>query len=121
VAEAEQARVARPFLWLLLVAVATAAGAVFSVVSTADFIQHLDGQMHSIHCSFIPGADPTLGESGCRTVMLSPSAPGGRASPCSIRCAPPARRSTRASRPRERSQRRSLVVERDAEKRRTFG
>ncbi|MBK6689532.1 MAG: hypothetical protein IPG45_34025 [Deltaproteobacteria bacterium] len=47
-------------------------GAAFSAVSTRDFIQHLDRQMHSIHCSFIPGAGTELGESGCRTVMMSP-------------------------------------------------
>ncbi|MBI5549782.1 MAG: hypothetical protein HY901_38335 [Deltaproteobacteria bacterium] len=47
-------------------------GAIFSAVSTNDFMQHLDRQVHSIHCSFIPGAGAELGESGCRTVMMSP-------------------------------------------------
>ena len=60
----------RPWLW------ATAAfallGGLFAGVSTADFITHLDRQMHAIHCSFIPGAGSQLGESGCRTVMMSP-------------------------------------------------
>lgn len=61
---------AKPFLWAT--AVASVAGAVFAAVSTHDFVQHLDRQVHSIHCSFIPGAGAQLGESGCRTVMLSP-------------------------------------------------
>lgn len=47
-------------------------GALFSGFSTSDFVAHLDRQVHSIHCSFIPGASAQLGESGCRTVMMSP-------------------------------------------------
>jgi uncharacterized membrane protein len=47
-------------------------GAIFSAVSTSDFISHLDRQVHSIHCSFIPGSGAEIGESGCRTVMMSP-------------------------------------------------
>jgi len=61
---------AKPFLWA--VAIVAIAGAVFAGLSTADFIQHLDRQVHSIHCSFIPGAAKEMGESGCRTVMMSP-------------------------------------------------
>lgn len=58
--------------WLWVTAVGALLGAAFAGVSTADFISHLDRQVHSIHCSFIPGASPQLGESGCRTVMMSP-------------------------------------------------
>src|SRR5215210_3356653 len=58
--------------WLYGAAGASFLGALFSAVSTADFIEHLDRQVHSIHCSFVPGAGAQLGESGCRTVMLSP-------------------------------------------------
>jgi len=59
--------------WFLLTALAGALlGAIFAGVSTSDFIGHLDRQVHSIHCSFIPGAGAEIGESGCRTVMLSP-------------------------------------------------
>jgi uncharacterized membrane protein len=47
-------------------------GALFSALSTTDFMQHLDRQVHAIHCSFIPGAAKELAESGCRTVMMSP-------------------------------------------------
>ncbi len=58
--------------WLWVTAAAALFGAIFSGVSTADFISHLDRQVHSIHCSFIPGAGAQIGESGCRTVMMSP-------------------------------------------------
>lgn len=61
---------ARPFLWAS--AGAALLGAIFSALSTSDFINHLDRQWHAVHCSFIPGMAPELGESGCRTVMLSP-------------------------------------------------
>jgi uncharacterized membrane protein len=47
-------------------------GGSFSALSTSDFMQHLDRQVHAIHCSFIPGAAKEIAESGCRTVMMSP-------------------------------------------------
>jgi uncharacterized membrane protein len=47
-------------------------GATFASVSTYDFTQHLDRQVHAIHCSIIPGAGKEIGESGCKTVMMSP-------------------------------------------------
>jgi len=57
----------------VLVALAGAlVGALFSALSTTDFMQHLDRQVHAIHCSFIPGAAKEIAESGCRTVMMSP-------------------------------------------------
>src|ERR1051326_3071523 len=58
--------------WVLLAGLAAFMGLLFAAVSTSDFISHLDRQVHSIHCSFIPGAGAEIGESGCRTVMLSP-------------------------------------------------
>jgi uncharacterized membrane protein len=58
--------------WLFATAGSAFLGATFSAVSTHDFITHLDRQVHSIHCSFIPGAGNLIGESGCRTVMMSP-------------------------------------------------
>jgi uncharacterized membrane protein len=61
---------AKPFLFLT--AIGSLLGVIFAGVSTSDFISHLDRQVHSIHCSFIPGAGAEIGESGCRTVMLSP-------------------------------------------------
>jgi uncharacterized membrane protein len=48
------------------------AGLVFAGVSTYDFVQHLDRQVHSLHCSFIPGAGASAGESGCQAAMMSP-------------------------------------------------
>ncbi|MEZ4467295.1 MAG: vitamin K epoxide reductase family protein [bacterium] len=64
---------ARPVRLPLIVAgIAALAGAIFAATSTADFTAHLDRQVHAIHCSVMPGADAQMGESGCRTVMLSP-------------------------------------------------
>ena len=59
--------------WLILAALAALAGLVFASFSTHDFVQHLDRQVHSITCSFMPGlADPLMGESGCQATMMSP-------------------------------------------------
>jgi uncharacterized membrane protein len=59
--------------WPLVVALAGALlGAAFAALSTTDFMQHLDRQVHAIHCSFLPGAAKEIAESGCRTVMMSP-------------------------------------------------
>lgn len=57
-----------------LLAVAAAAGFVFSSVSTSDFTAHLDRQVHGIHCSFVPGADTpdVSGTSGCHATLMSP-------------------------------------------------
>jgi uncharacterized membrane protein len=60
----------RPFLIVTLIGAIL--GALFSGVSTNDFISHLDRQVHSIHCSFLPLGSGEIGESGCRTVMMSP-------------------------------------------------
>jgi uncharacterized membrane protein len=60
----------RPFLVVSLIGAVL--GALFSAVSTNDFISHLDRQVHSIHCSFVPLGAGEIGESGCRTVMMSP-------------------------------------------------
>jgi uncharacterized membrane protein len=56
---------------LIVGVVAAIAGLAFAGVSTADFIEHLDRQVHSIHCSFIPGAGKELADNGCKTVMMS--------------------------------------------------
>jgi hypothetical protein len=58
--------------WLYGVAIASLLGAIFAAFSTSDFIKHLDRQVHSIHCSFIPGAGQTFAESGCKAAMMSP-------------------------------------------------
>jgi len=55
-----------------VVLVGAAVGAVFAAISTYDFVQHLDRQVHSLHCSFIPGVTHGAGESGCQVAMMSP-------------------------------------------------
>ncbi len=58
----------------ILFLVAAAAGMLFAAVSTYDFVQHLDRQLHGIHCSFIPGlgALDASGASGCSAALMSP-------------------------------------------------
>jgi uncharacterized membrane protein len=58
--------------WLVLVLVGALAGLVFAGISTYDFVQHLDRQVHSLHCSFLPGAGAETGASGCQAAMMSP-------------------------------------------------
>ena len=57
---------------LIITTLGALLGAIFAAVSTSDFMQHLDRQVHAIHCSFIPGAGKELGETGCKAVMMSP-------------------------------------------------
>ena len=57
--------------WLVVVLLGAIVGTVFAAVSTYDFVQHLDRQVHNLHCSFIPGAIHP-GESGCQVAMMSP-------------------------------------------------
>jgi uncharacterized membrane protein len=56
----------------VVVLVGAFAGLVFAGISTYDFVQHLDRQVHSLHCSFIPGAGAETGTSGCQVAMMSP-------------------------------------------------
>ena len=58
----------------VLFIVAAAAGLLFAAVSTYDFVQHLDRQLHGIHCSFIPGLGSldASGASGCAAALMSP-------------------------------------------------
>lgn len=61
----------RPALGVFLAA--SVAGLVFSGYSTSDFVQHLDRQTHSLHCSFIPGLSlDASGTSGCHAALMSP-------------------------------------------------
>lgn len=62
----------RPPAWLWVVLVGALAGLLFAGISTYDFVQHLDRQVHSIHCSFIPGGGAEAGASGCQAAMMSP-------------------------------------------------
>jgi uncharacterized membrane protein len=53
--------------------VASSLGIFFSAFSTHDYTLHLDRQLHSIHCSFIPGlAEATAGANACTAAMYSP-------------------------------------------------
>jgi uncharacterized membrane protein len=63
----------RPKPWLVLVLAGALVGMTFAGFSTYDFVQHLDRQVHSVHCSFIPGLGrDTAGTSGCQVAMMSP-------------------------------------------------
>jgi hypothetical protein len=58
---------------LIVVLVAALLGFTFAAFSTYDFAQHLDRQVHPIHCSFVPGlgeADAS-GSSGCSVTLMS--------------------------------------------------
>ncbi|HEY0190378.1 MAG TPA: vitamin K epoxide reductase family protein, partial [Kofleriaceae bacterium] len=58
--------------WLAVVVLGAVIGAVFAAISTYDFVQHLDRQVHNnLHCSFIPGVSHA-GESGCQVALMSP-------------------------------------------------
>lgn len=61
----------RPSPWLVVVLVGATIGLVFAGISTYDFVQHLDRQVHTLHCSFIPGGGHDAGESGCQVAMMS--------------------------------------------------
>ncbi|MBA2541410.1 MAG: hypothetical protein H0V17_17345 [Deltaproteobacteria bacterium] len=62
----------KPQPWLIVVIVGAVLGLLFAGLSTYDFVQHLDRQVHSVHCSFIPGLGKEAGESGCQVAMMSP-------------------------------------------------
>lgn len=58
---------------LALLLVAALFGCWFAGTSTSDFVEHLDREVHKIHCSYNPTAEvESTIESPCRTVMLSP-------------------------------------------------
>jgi uncharacterized membrane protein len=59
---------------LIAVAFFALAGALFAGVSTYDFVAHLDRQVHTITCSFVPGlgGSDSTGTSGCHAAMMSP-------------------------------------------------
>ena len=55
------------------VAIAATVGLFFAGASTFDFVQHLDRQIHDLHCSFVPGLVAADDEStGCQVTLLSP-------------------------------------------------
>ncbi len=59
---------------VVAVLAAATAGLFFAGFATFDFAQHLDRQVHDIHCSFVPGVveSDAAGESGCQVTMMSP-------------------------------------------------
>ncbi|HTM19206.1 MAG TPA: vitamin K epoxide reductase family protein, partial [Kofleriaceae bacterium] len=61
----------RPRPWLIMVLAGALLGLLFAGVSTYDFVQHLDRQEHSVHCSFVPGAGTSLAGSGCEAALKS--------------------------------------------------
>jgi uncharacterized membrane protein len=63
----------RPHPFLVLALVGALLGFLFAGVSTYDFEQHLDRQVHSVHCSFVPGiGDDDEGGSDCEVTLMSP-------------------------------------------------
>ena len=61
----------RPFTVLFLLA--AVGGFFFLSYATYDFAQHLDRQVHGIHCSFNPlAATDASGSTGCHTTLMSP-------------------------------------------------
>lgn len=47
-------------------------GVTFAAYSTLDYAKHLDRGVHDLHCSFVPGAEPTAEAEACRAAMYSP-------------------------------------------------
>lgn len=58
-----------------LALVAAVLGLTFGSLSSFDYIQHLDRQIHDVHCSYIPGMGAEQSpENACRVAMYSPYA-----------------------------------------------
>jgi hypothetical protein len=63
-----------PRALVVIVVVASLLGFGFAAAATYDFAAHLDRQVHSLHCSFIPGlssGNPNAAE-GCQLTLMSP-------------------------------------------------
>src|SRR4051812_34226037 len=61
----------RTMAWIVVAAAAL--GLIFAAYSTYDYVQHLDRQMHAVHCSFIPGAPASDdADNACKTALFSP-------------------------------------------------
>lgn len=57
----------------ILVTAAAVLGLVFAAYSTYDYAQHLDRQVHAVHCSFIPGAPASHeADNACKAALFSP-------------------------------------------------
>ena len=64
----------RPAPLLPVVAIAAVLGLFFAGFSTYDAVQHLDRDVHGLHCSFVPGLSGTDTDtaSGCHVMLMSP-------------------------------------------------
>lgn len=63
----------RPHPFLVVALVGALLGFGFASFSTYDFAQHLDRQVHDVHCSFVPGlAEGEQSSAGCEATMMSP-------------------------------------------------
>jgi uncharacterized membrane protein len=63
----------RPRTAAILALVASVLGLVFAAYSTYDYAEHLDRQVHAVHCSFIPGAPvSTDADNPCKAALFSP-------------------------------------------------
>jgi uncharacterized membrane protein len=61
----------RPHLYTILVLAGAALGLFFASFSTYDFAQHLDRQVHTANCSFVPGLSTADAVSDCHVTMMS--------------------------------------------------
>lgn len=63
----------RPRLFSVFFLLSALGGFFFLSYATYDFAQHLDRQVHGIHCSFNPlAATDASGSTGCHTTLMSP-------------------------------------------------
>jgi hypothetical protein len=62
----------RSFVPGVVGAVASLLGGIFAGLSTHDYAQHLDRQLHGTNCSFIPGLGEATSENACSAAMYSP-------------------------------------------------
>jgi len=60
-----------PRTQLLIALVGVVLGLTFAGLSSYDSMQHLDRQLHEVHCSFVPGLQGATGANACRTAMYS--------------------------------------------------
>jgi uncharacterized membrane protein len=61
----------KPHLYTILVLAGAALGLFFASFSTYDFARHLDRQVHSVNCSFVPGLEAADARSDCHVTMMS--------------------------------------------------
>jgi uncharacterized membrane protein len=56
---------------LIIAVIGVVLGLTFAGLSAYDSMQHLDRQLHEVHCSFVPGLQGASGDNPCRTAMYS--------------------------------------------------